>query len=92
MIEPLRIWLASRAPRERVLLAIVAGAGLLACVLAAALAASFFLFGPRLQVRAASSAPIVGALALVACAATSYAEAPPRYPHSRSAWPAMSTS
>ena len=38
MIEPLGIWLASRAPRERVLLAVVAGAGLLACVLAAALA------------------------------------------------------
>ena len=35
MIEPLRIWLASRAPRERVLLAVVAGAGLLACVLMA---------------------------------------------------------
>jgi hypothetical protein len=38
VIDPLRSWLASRAPRERILLATVAGAGAVAVLLFAALA------------------------------------------------------
>jgi hypothetical protein len=44
------------------------------------LAISFVLFGPRIQTEARASAPIVGALALLACAATSAPAPPPRYP------------
>lgn len=45
-----------------------------------ALALSFVALGPRAPSRPSRSAPLVGALALVACAATSQQSPPPRYP------------